>query len=186
MSTSYQATDQFVTRTDKADAKKRISELFTSGQISADEYGRRLHGIERSEDWGQLQHATTSGAPASTRNATAGTKDWVPFLIHVSGAWMAGAPLVAWLFIKDPVLKREAAKAFNFQLLMFVAMIVTSILFGWMGAFDVLASVPEAISGIVRAIAAVVGIVAGLVTLNGKEWKYPVSWFGKRGPLSEE
>lgn len=184
-----QPANHFVTRTDKADAQKHVSQLFTSGEISADEYGRRLSNIERSEDWGQLQAATTTTRTPSIRSAksSATTKDWAPFLIHVSGAWMAGAPLVAWIFIKDPVLKREAAKAFNFQLLMFVVMIVVGVGLGWLNGFNGPAgAVPEMVNGLLRAFAAVMGVIAAVTTLSGRQWKYPVNWFGKRGPLSED
>lgn len=187
--TTSQTSSRFVTRTDKEGAKQHVSELFTSGQITADEYGRRLHEIDRSEDWGQLRSATTATqhAIAKPTGASATTKDWAPFLIHLSGAWALGAPLVAWFFLKDPVLKREAAKAFNFQLLAFVVMVVVGIGLGWMNGFDrPIGAVPEIVNAVLRAAAAVIGVIAGIVTLNGNKWTYPVNWFGKRGPLNED
>ncbi|WP_051208637.1 DUF4870 domain-containing protein [Propionicicella superfundia] len=167
----FTAQNRFVTRDEKAAAAAEVRQAYANGLIGDAEFERRMREVERSEDVAQLTAATGLPAVRPTGEPSRLTLA-MPHALGAFTSWIG--PLLVWLFAHDRPLKREAAKALNFQLLGMVLLIIFGIMdFDWM-------------TGVVRAVFMVLGLVAAVVVAKGRGWTYPQRRMGVRGILKEE
>ncbi len=189
---------QPVTEEQRTRAENWLQEAYADGRISEPEFDRRIGQVITANSrrdlneafFGLVQVAPSSQAlgvhpayrplirPETRTQAGRG----VAAIAHFSSffVWILGPLLVFALSTPGSYPRREAAKAFNFQLIAGVAGIGTSILaaitdfsiFGWL-------------LGLMFIGWMVLTIVGGAKALQGDDWKNPVKHIIKAEPLSE-
>ncbi|WP_210744739.1 DUF4870 domain-containing protein [Nocardia flavorosea] len=114
---------------------------------------------------GQQPYGVPAGAPVSPADA----KLW-GMLAHVGGillGWIA--PLIVWLMYKDrdEFVRRHAVHALNFQILLFISMMVSALLS--------IILIGLILLPIVWILGLVFSIMAGIAANKGEEYKYPMN-----------
>lgn len=178
-----------VTKADRDQAEASLREEFAAGRLSSEEFNERLGQVYVAQSPAALAdaqfgpvHAPASAWRAAAEPVFAGVVDNVrrPFVqqgnglavfAHVSPffLWLFG-PLIAWgLARPGTTAKREAAKAFNWQLLALLIGIGVSIVAG-----IVLGDAGEVVSRIWTAIWALLTIVGAVMAAKGRDWTNPL------------
>jgi uncharacterized Tic20 family protein len=187
-----------VTDQQRERAEHWLQEAYADGRISETEFDRRIGQVLSSENRKELNEAffglvevpNASRAlgvhpayqplirPETRQQAGRG----VAGLAHFSTFFLPllGPGLVFALSREGSYPRKEAAKAFNFQLISMVAWILSITLAGVtnLGVFDVL-------TGLITVLWFVLTIIGGAKALQGEDWRNPVKSIVKVEALSE-
>ena len=189
MTNDFFAPVDSVSRGDRENAEARLRTAHQLGQIGAAEFETRLSRVIAADRLDQLAAAVdgplpieappqyrsysepapgyVSGAvvaPSTDKNTT------LALIAHLSPflTWLIG-PLVIWAMAPaGSYAKREAAKAFNWQLIAFVAGLV----FGVLG--NLLPGDGNPLAGIWTAIWVVLTVLGAVGAAKGNDWRNPI------------
>lgn len=192
MTNDFFAPIDAVTKSDRDAAEQRLREAHALGRIDADEFEARMARVITAERLDDLATATDGPLPAAAAQqyrsyrepeaATyAGTVMTAPrtsadqgttmaVIAHLSPflTWLIG-PAVIWaISAKDSYAKREAAKAFNWQLIAFVVGLVVGAVGG------LLPGDGNPLAGVWTAIWVVVTVVGAVKAAKGADWRNPI------------
>lgn len=157
-------------------ATEALSDAYCQGRIDEVELDRRLTSVMTAQTRRDL-NASFYGIPPAVRpvgvrapgsQGTAGGG-----LAHLSGlfTWILGPLFVHAVSTPGSPARREAAKAFNFQLVAGIAFFVTVVLGGFL--------LPEAVTGLLATLGwfswLVLTIVGGARAFSGQPWNNPVT-----------
>ena len=189
----------YVTPEQRDRAESWLKEAYAEGRISEDEFDSRIGRVLSAETrkelndafYGLVQVPTPSRAlgvhpayqplvrPETREQAGRGVAGFAHFSVFF--LWLLGPGLVFALSSPGTYSRREAAKAFNFQLISFIVLIVTGILAGITG-LDVFEWVmPFMFLGWF-----ILTIIGGAKALQGDNWRNPVRSVLKLEVLSEK
>jgi uncharacterized Tic20 family protein len=189
----------YVTPEQRDRAESWLKEAYADGRISEDEFDSRIGRVISAETrkelndafYGLVQVPTPSRAlgvhpayqplvrPETREQAGRGVAGFAHFSVFF--LWLLGPGLVFALSSPGTYSRREAAKAFNFQLISFIVLIVTGILAGITG-LDVFEWVmPFMFLGWF-----ILTIIGGAKALQGDNWRNPVRSVLKLEVLSEK
>jgi uncharacterized Tic20 family protein len=189
----------YVTPEQRDRAESWLKEAYAEGRISEVEFDSRIGRVLSAETrkelndafYGLVQVPTPSRAlgvhpayqplvrPETRQQAGRGVAGLAHFSVFF--LWLLGPGLVFALSSPGSYPRREAAKAFNFQLISFIVLIVTGILAGITG-LDVFEWVmPFMFLGWF-----VLTIIGGAKALQGDNWRNPVKSVLKLEVLSEK
>lgn len=177
-----------VTKADRERAEAALRTEHQQGRLTTEEFNERLGRVYLAETpvaLADAQYGPVAAPAASSRPAEpvfTGTVENVrrPFVQQGNGLavfahlspfvlWLFG-PLVAWALAKPgSTAKREAAKAFNWQLLALVIGIGVSIVAGL-----VLGNAGDVVSRVWTGIWAVLTIIGAVMAAKGRDWTNPL------------
>jgi uncharacterized membrane protein len=180
-------------------AESWLKEAYADGRISEDEFDRRIgqviSSVTRKElneaFYGLVQVPTTSRAlgvhpayqplvrPETRQQAGRGVAAFAHFSVFF--AWLFGPGLVYALSTPGTYARREAAKAFNFQLISTVAFIAGMIISGVTHS-DIFGG----LFGLMWLGWLILTVVGGAKALQGEDWRNPVKSVVKLEVLSEK
>lgn len=180
-------------------AESWLKEAYADGRISEDEFDRRIgqviSSVTRKElneaFYGLVQVPTTSRAlgvhpayqplvrPETRQQAGRGVAAFAHFSVFF--VWLFGPGLVFALSTPGTYARREAAKAFNFQLISTVAFIAAGIISAITNS-DILGG----LFGLMGLGWLILTIVGGAKALQGEDWRNPVKSVVKLEVLSEK
>jgi uncharacterized membrane protein len=180
-------------------AESWLKEAYADGRISEDEFDRRIgqviSSVTRKElneaFYGLVQVPTTSRAlgvhpayqplvrPETRQQAGRGVAAFAHFSVFF--VWLFGPGLVFALSTPGTYARREAAKAFNFQLISTVAFIAAGIISSIANS-DILGG----LFGLMGLGWLILTIVGGAKALQGEDWRNPVKSVVKLEVLSEK
>jgi uncharacterized membrane protein len=189
----------YVTPDQRDRAESWLKEAYAEGRISEVEFDSRIGRVLSAETrkelndafYGLVQVPTPSRAlgvhpayqplvrPETTQQVGRGVAGFAHFSVFF--LWLLGPGLVFALSAPGTYPRREAAKAFNFQLISFIVLIVTGIVGGITGLdlFEWL--VPFMFLGWF-----ILTIIGGAKALQGDNWRNPVKSVLKLEVLSEK
>jgi len=189
----------YVTPEQRDRAESWLKEAYADGRISEAEFDSRIGQVISAETrkdlneafYGLVQIPTPSRAlgvhpayqplvnPQTREQAGRGVAGFAHFSVFF--LWLLGPGLVFALSSPGTYARREAAKAFNFQLISFIVLIVTGIVGGITGLdlFEWL--IPFMFLGWF-----ILTIVGGAKALQGDNWRNPVKSVLKLEVLSEK
>jgi uncharacterized Tic20 family protein len=189
----------YVTPEQRDRAESWLKEAYADGRLSEVEFDSRIGKVLAAETrkdlndafYGLVQVPTPSRAlgvhpayqplvrPETRQQAGRGVAGFAHFSVFF--LWLLGPGLVFALSSPGTYPRREAAKAFNFQLISFIVLIVTGIVGGITGLdlFEWL--VPFMILGWF-----ILTIIGGAKALQGDNWRNPVKSVLKLEVLSEK
>jgi len=201
MSTAYEhpSLKMYVTPEQRDRAEDWLKEAYANGRISEPEFDRLIGQVITAENRKQLNDAfyglvsvpTPSRAlgihpayqplvrPEIKQQAGRGVAGLAHFSVFFF--WLFGPGLVFALSTPGTYARREAAKAFNFQLISTIAFFVMAIVGGVLDS--------ELLGGLIGLVAIgwfVLTIVGGAKALQGENWKNPVKSVIKLEVLSEK
>jgi uncharacterized Tic20 family protein len=201
MDTSYvhPSLKMHVTPDQRERAESWLKEAYADGRVSEDEFDRRIGQVISSVTrkdlneafYGLVQVPTTSRAlgvhpayqplvrPETRQQAGRGVAAFAHFSVFF--VWLFGPGLVYALSTPGTYARREAAKAFNFQLISTVAFIVGAIITGIIGR-----PIPGGLFGLMGLAWLVLTVVGGAKALQGEDWRNPVKRVVKLEVLSEK
>ena len=189
----------YVTPDQRDRAESWLKEAYADGRISEVEFDSRIGRVLTAETrkelndafYGLVQVATPSRAlgvhpayqplvrPETRQQAGRGVAGLAHFSVFF--LWLLGPGLVFALSSPGTYVRREAAKAFNFQLISFIAFVVVGIVAG-ITELDVFAwLMPFMFLGWF-----ILTIVGGAKALQGENWRNPVKSVVKLEVLSEK
>jgi uncharacterized Tic20 family protein len=189
----------YVTPDQRDRAESWLKEAYADGRISEVEFDTRIGRVLTAETrkelndafYGLVQVATPSRAlgvhpayqplvrPETRQQAGRGVAGLAHFSVFF--LWLLGPGLVFALSSSGTYVRREAAKAFNFQLISFIAFVVVGIVAG-ITELDVFAwLMPFMFLGWF-----ILTIVGGAKALQGENWRNPVKSVVKLEVLSEK
>jgi uncharacterized membrane protein len=180
-------------------AESWLKEAYADGRISEDEFDRRIgqviSSVTRKElneaFYGLVQVPTTSRAlgvhpayqplvrPETRQQAGRGVAAFAHFSVFF--VWLFGPGLVFALSTPGTYARREAAKAFNFQLISTIAFIAMGIIGGITNS-DIIGG----LFGLMGLGWLILTIVGGAKALQGEDWRNPVKSVIKLEVLSEK
>jgi len=180
-------------------AESWLKEAYADGRISEDEFDRRIgqviSSVTRKElneaFYGLVQVPTTSRAlgvhpayqplvrPETRQQAGRGVAAFAHFSAFF--VWLFGPGLVYALSTPGTYARREAAKAFNFQLISTVAFIAGLIITGVIGS-----EILGGLFGLMCLGWLILTVVGGAKALQGEDWRNPVKSVVKLEVLSEK
>ncbi|MFP5416203.1 MAG: DUF1707 and DUF4870 domain-containing protein, partial [Actinomycetes bacterium] len=164
-----------VTEADRDRAEEALKDAYCTGRLDEVEFDRRLDLVLRARTRRDL-NATFDGLPPAPRrpSGTAQTAgSGIGAVAHLSAlfTWILGPLLVYGASAPGSPGRREAAKAFNFQLIMAIVLVLTVLL----GAIPL---VPDVLVGALVTAGwlswLVLTIVGGARALSGQPWQNPV------------
>jgi uncharacterized membrane protein len=189
----------YVTPEQRDRAESWLKEAYADGRISEAEFDSRIGQVISAETrkdlneafYGLVQIPTSSRAlgvhpayqplvhPQTREQAGRGVAGFAHFSVFF--LWLLGPGLVFALSSPGTYARREAAKAFNFQLISFIVLIVTGIVGGITGLdlFEWL--IPFMFLGWF-----ILTIIGGAKALQGDNWRNPVKTVLKLEVLSEK
>ena len=201
MSPTYEhpSLKMFITPEQRDRAESWLKEAYADGRITELEFDSRIGQVITAETrkdlneafYGLVQVPTGSTAlglhpayqplirPETRQQAGRGVAGFAHFSVFF--LWLLGPGLVFALSTPGTYARREAAKAFNFQLISFVAFVVMGILTGVTG-FDIL----EWLFPFMGLGWFILTIVGGAKALQGENWRNPVKSVVKLEVLSEK
>jgi uncharacterized membrane protein len=201
MDTTYEhpSLKMHVTPDQRDRAESWLKEAYADGRISEDEFDRRIgqviSSVTRKElneaFYGLVQVPTTSRAlgvhpayqplvrPETRQQAGRGVAAFAHFSVFF--VWLFGPGLVFALSTPGTYARREAAKAFNFQLISTVAFIAAGIISAITNS-DIIGG----LFGLMGLGWLVLTIVGGAKALQGEDWRNPVKNVVKLEVLSEK
>lgn len=180
-------------------AESWLKEAYADGRITELEFDTRIGQVITAENrkelneafYGLVQVPTGSTAlglhpayrplirPETRQQAGRGVAGFAHFSVFF--LWLLGPGLVFALSNPGTYARREAAKAFNFQLISFIAIVVVGMVAGITG-FDIFEwLIPLGILGWF-----ILTIVGGAKALQGEDWQNPVKRAAKLEVLSEK
>jgi len=189
----------YVTPEQRDRAESWLKEAYADGRISEAEFDTRIGRVLSADTrkdlneafYGLVQVPTPSRAlgvhpayqplvrPETREQAGRGAAGLAHFSVFFG--WLLGPGLFFALSSPGSYVRREAAKAFNFQLISFIVLVVTGILAGITG-LDVFEWVmPFMFLGWF-----ILTIVGGAKALQGENWRNPVKTVLKLEVLSEK
>ena len=201
MSPTYEhpSLKMYVTPEQRDRAESWLKEAYADGRITELEFDTRIGQVITAETrkdlneafYGLVQVPTPSRAlgvhpayqplirPETRQQAGRGAAGLAHFSVFF--LWLLGPGLFFALSAPGSYVRREAAKAFNFQLISFIVLMVTAIVagiteldvFGWVIPFMFLGWF-------------VLTIVGGAKALQGENWRNPVRKVAKLEVLSEK
>jgi uncharacterized Tic20 family protein len=189
----------YVTPEQRDRAESWLKEAYADGRISEVEFDSRIGRVLTAENRKELNDAFYGLVQIPTHSRALGMHPaYQPLVRHetmqqagrgVAGLahfsvfflWLLGPGLVFALSSPGTYVRREAAKAFNFQLISFIAFVVVGIvagitdlaIFEWVLPFMVLGWF-------------ILTIVGGAKALQGENWRNPVKSVFKLEALSEK
>ncbi len=177
-----------VTEPQRARAEQYLQQAYAEGRLEHDEFSARMETVLKAQNRGELNYAFYGLVPVSNAHALVGTSPaYAPLVnMHADGrpgrgvaslahfsfffAWLIGPALFYALAKPGSYVKKEAAKAFNFQLLAFLGMVGLGMVDGWL---------PWLTNSPLMALLAVgwivLTIVGGVKAARGEEWRNPVT-----------
>jgi uncharacterized Tic20 family protein len=189
----------YVTAEQRDRAESWLKEAYADGRISEVEFDSRIGRVLSAETrrelndafYGLVQIPSSSHAlglhpayqplvrPETIQQAGRGVAGLAHFSVFF--LWLLGPGLIFSLSTPGSYVRREAAKAFNFQLISFIVLVVTGMVagithldvFGWLIPFMFLGWF-------------VLTIVGGAKALQGENWRNPVKSVLKLEVLSEK
>jgi uncharacterized Tic20 family protein len=201
MSISYQHPSLTlpVTADQRERAEHWLQEAYADGRISEDEFDRRIGQVISSVSrrdlnqafYGLVQVPMTSSAlgvhpayspmvrPETRQQVGRGTAGFAHFSVFLF--WLLGPAVAFALSRPGSYTRREAAKAFNFQLVSTISLAIVMIL-GGVTEWDVFGFI-FAIMGLSWFVLTIVG---GAKALQGEDWRNPVKSVLKLEVLSEK
>ncbi len=157
-------------------ATEALSDAYCQGRIDEVELDRRLTGVMTAQTRRDL-NASFYGIPPAVRpvgvRAPGNQGTFGGGVAHLSGlfTWILGPLFVHAVSPSGSPARREAAKAFNFQLVAGIAFFVTVVLGGFL--------LPEAVTGLLATLGwfswLVLTIVGGARAFSGQPWNNPVT-----------
>ena len=180
-------------------AESWLKEAYADGRISEDEFDRRIGQVISSVTrkdlneafYGLVQVPNTSRAlgvhpayqplvrPETRQQAGRGVAAFAHFSVFF--VWLFGPGLVYALSTPGTYARREAAKAFNFQLISTVAFITIAIIGGVTNS-----NIFGGLFGLMALGWLILTIVGGAKALQGEDWRNPVKSVIKLEVLSEK
>lgn len=180
-------------------AEDWLKEAYADGRISETEFDSRIGQVLSADNRKELNEAFYGLVHVPAPSQAVGVHQAYPPSVRpeagdrggrVVGAFAHFASLPFWLFAPALVYavstpgstsRREAAKAFNFGLVMFLGMVVTQVAQSATGldVFDML-------TGLLMVSWVVLTVIAGAKAAQGQDWKNPVRNVVKLQVLSEK
>jgi uncharacterized Tic20 family protein len=201
MSPTYEhpSLKMYVTPEQRDRAESWLKEAYADGRITELEFDTRIGQVITAETrkdlneafYGLVQVPTPSRAlgvhpayqplvhPDTRQQAGRGVAGFAHFSVFF--LWLLGPGMVFALSSPGTYARREAAKAFNFQLISFIAFVVVGILAGVTG-FDVF----EFLLPFMGLSWFILTIVGGAKALQGENWRNPVRSVAKLEVLPEK
>ena len=201
MSPTYEhpSLKMYVTPEQRDRAESWLKEAYADGRITELEFDTRIGQVITAETrkdlneafYGLVQVPTPSRAlgvhpayqpmirPETREQAGRGVAGFAHFSVFF--LWLLGPGLVFALSSPGTYARRESAKAFNFQLISFIAFVVVGILAGVTG-FDVF----EFLLPFMGLSWFILTIVGGAKALQGENWRNPVKGVVNLEVLSEK
>ncbi|MDO5498590.1 MAG: DUF1707 and DUF4870 domain-containing protein [Propionibacteriaceae bacterium] len=188
-----------VTREERDRAERFLADAYADGRLNEYEFDGRMEQVLTAQNRQELNqafyglvdvpstsralglhpayhpHLVRQSADSRTGRGAAAVAHFSPFFL-----WIFGPLLVNLISSPGSYAKREAAKAFNFQLIAFVAFVVSGIATGIVG--DALSWV----MGLGAVAWLVLTIVGGVKAANGEDWQNPVRKVVRWEILSEK
>lgn len=174
-------------------AEQWLQQAYADGRVSEEEFDHRIGQVLEAQNRRDLNQAFYGlvEVPAITPYVTGGSaiaptssvsSHGVAALAHFSGlfTWILGPGVVYALSTPGSGTRREAAKAFNFQLIAAIAFVVGGILTA------VLPGDPDWIMGLVWVGWLVLSIIGGVKAAQGANWRNPVKSVVKLDVLPEK
>jgi uncharacterized Tic20 family protein len=183
-----------VTTEQRDRAEQWLQQAYADGRISEDEFDHRIGQVLEAENRRQLNQAfyglvevpslvpvDTTGSSLAPAAQPAGGNG-VAALAHFSGlfSWIVGPGVVYALSTPGTTSRREAAKAFNFQIISAIALVLGGILTA------VLPGDSDWILGLLWVGWLVLTIIGGVKAAQGANWRNPVKSVVKLDLLSEK
>ncbi|MGI8457361.1 MAG: DUF1707 and DUF4870 domain-containing protein [Propionibacteriaceae bacterium] len=182
-----------VTAEQRDRAEQWLQQAYAENRISEDEFEVRIGQVIEAHTRRELNQAFYGlvevpaltpyvGAGATVAPTAQSGSNGVAALAHFSGllTWIFGPGAVYLISPQGSVTRREAAKAFNFQLIAGIAIVVSVILAG------VLPGDPNWIAGLAWIGWLVLTVVGGVKAAQGAGWRNPVKSVVKLDVLSEK
>ncbi|HET7476463.1 MAG TPA: DUF1707 and DUF4870 domain-containing protein [Dermatophilaceae bacterium] len=188
-----------VTPEQRERAEHWLQEAYADGRIDEDEFDRRIGQVLSSENRKELNEAfyglvqvpmsshalsvhsayqplAKQGMPSQGERAVAGVAHFAPFFM----LWLIAPGAVYALSSTGSYARREAAKAFNFQLISLILLVVTGAI-GSMIPGD-----GDPVLGLMFVGWLVLTIIGGVKALKGEDWRNPVQRVVKLKVLNEK
>ncbi len=201
MTTSYEhpSLKLYVTPEQRERAESWLQEAYADGRVSEDEFDGRIGQVISSVTrkdlneafYGLVQVPTTSRAlgvhpayqplvrPETRQQAGRGVAAVAHFSVFFF--WLFGPGVVYALSTPGTYARREAAKAFNFQLISTVAFIAVAIVSGVTDSHLL-----SGLLGLMGLAWLVLTVVGGAKALQGEDWRNPVKSVVKLEVLAEK
>lgn len=179
MPTEHPSLSLRVSDAERGRAESLLSDAYAAGRLDEVELDRRLGMVMTAQTRRELNVAVAGlprtptapfVAPVPARPASATGMGGVA---HLSGlvSWIVGPLLIHTLAAPGSATRREAARAFNFQLVAGVACIVVAVVTGIL--------LPDPLVGLIMTLGwvgwLVLTITGGARALSGQPWSNPVS-----------
>lgn len=177
MSTEHSSLSLRVSDVDRARAESLLQDAYCDGRLDEVELDRRLGMVMVAQTRRDL-NASVAGLPPRVMAPRASASPRSPqatglgAAAHLSGlfTWIFGPLLFFAVSTPGTPARREAARAFNFQLVAGLVFLVTAIVAGTL--------LPDAVVGLVMALGWVawlaLTVVGGAKALAGQPWQNPV------------
>lgn len=173
-----------VTEEQRDRAEDWLKNAYAEGRLEPEEFDGRMGQLLAATNRGELNEAfyglvsvptaTAAVVPQPSyampvRSADAQQGRGVAGLAHFSAlpAWLVGPALVYALSAPGSYARREAAKAFNFQLISTIGLVVGGTTAAILDPF-------EPVMGMLWVVWLVLTIVGGVKALHGQDWRNPV------------
>lgn len=194
------APDGPINEMQRGDAERQLHQAFRDGRITTTDFEERFTKAMNATQLGQLR-AALENIPAPVQQAMVSVHQqyrshtgqqrpgqWTPaipqqnesgaaMLTHLSGliSWIIGPAIIYGSSRPGSVVRREAAKAFNFQLLSSILFIVGAVIFGTFGLGGLVALMWFGWFGLT--------IAGGVMAGRGDDWTNPLNSWVKVNPL---
>lgn len=194
------APDGPINEMQRGDAERQLHQAFRDGRITTTDFEERFTKAMNATQLGQLR-AALENIPAPVQQAMVSVHQqyrnyagqqrggqWVPampqandsgaaMMTHFSGliSWIIGPAIIYGFSRPGSLVRREAAKAFNFQLASSVFFIMGAVLAGFIGLGGLVPLLWLGWFGMT--------IASGVMAARGEDWQNPVNKWVKINPL---